>query len=75
MNSDQEEREETEMMLVNKAEEILKNISLYDLIKLSMTNQQKGGGERGQDGKGGIRNMLQSSSNEISTAIKHQQQS
>ena len=63
------------MMLVNKAEEILKNISLYDLIKLSMTNQQKGGGERGQDGKEGIRNMLQSSSNEISTAIKHQQQS
>ena len=63
------------MMLVNKAEEILKNISLYDLIKLSMTNQQKGDGERGQDGKGGIRNMLQSSSNEISTAIKHQQQS
>ena len=63
------------MMLVDKAEEILKNISLYDLIKLSMTNQQKGGGERGQDGKGGIRNLLQSSSNEISTAIKHQQQS
>lgn len=61
------------MMLVNKAEEILKNISLYDLIKLSMTNQQKGAGERGQDGKG-IRNLLQSSSNEISTAIKQKQQ-
>lgn len=35
------------MMLVDKAEEILKNISLYDLIKLSMNNQQKGVGERG----------------------------
>ena len=47
MNSDEEESEETEMMLVDKAEEILKNISLYDLIKLSMNNQQKGVGERG----------------------------
>ena len=37
MNSYQDEREETDM-LVNKAEEILKNISLYDLIKLSMSN-------------------------------------
>ena len=37
MNSSQDEREETDM-LVNKAEEILKNISLYDLIKLSMSN-------------------------------------
>ena len=35
------------MMLVDKAEEILKNISLYDLIKLSMNNQQKGVEERG----------------------------
>jgi hypothetical protein len=71
MNSNQEEREETEMMIVDKAEEILKNISLYDLIKLSMTNQQKGGEK---DNKGGLRNLLQSSSNEINTAIKHQQQ-
>jgi hypothetical protein len=71
MNSNQEEREEAEMMIVDKAEEILKNISLYDLIKLSMTNQQKGGEK---DGKGGLRNLLQSSSNEINTAIKHQQQ-
>jgi hypothetical protein len=71
MNSNQEERQETEMMIVDKAEEILKNISLYDLIKLSMTNQQKGGEK---DGKGGLRNLLQSSSNEINTAIKHQQQ-
>ena len=59
-------------MLVNKAEEILKNISLYDLIKLSMSNQK--GEERGKDGDGkGLRNLLKSSSNEISTAIKQQQ--
>ena len=58
--------EETDM-IVNKAEEILKNISLFDLIKLSMHK----GGERGQDGgKGGLRNLLRSSSKEIDSAIK-----
>jgi hypothetical protein len=58
--------EETDM-IVNKAEEILKNISLFDLIKLSMYK----GGESGQDGgKGGLRNLLRSSSKEIDSAIK-----
>lgn len=54
MNSIQDEGEETDL-LVNKAEEILKNISLYDLIKLSMTNQK---GEKGLESGKGLRNLL-----------------
>ena len=36
----QEEEDSAADVIVSKAEEILKNISLYDLIKLSMSQQK-----------------------------------
>jgi hypothetical protein len=58
------------MLLVTKAEEILKNISLYDLIKLSMSNQKTSNPP--ESGTKGLRNLLSSSSKEIGTGFKNQ---
>ena len=62
-DSHEEEDDSAADVLVSKAEEILKNISLYDLIKLSMSKNV----DPQKSEAGGLKNLLSTTPNNVPT--------
>ena len=69
----QEEEDSAADVIVSKAEEILKNISLYDLIKLSMSQQKPltVGNSDIQGNNGGLKTLLSNAQTTLAAPVSH----